>query len=124
MGEHSKDYHSYVFRDGKLLGDFEAMYRHSEEVPWHQDRQEDWIDVHLTVEMRGHLGSRECRAYGYDISETACAKARSLFPDYSFSRLDLTAGPVAARPPAHSASAANRLFIIRGTLWYVFPKLT
>ena len=25
----SKDYHDYVFRDGKLVGEFEAMYRHS-----------------------------------------------------------------------------------------------
>ena len=40
MKEVSKDYHDYVFRDGKLVGEFEAIYQNSEGVPWHQDEQE------------------------------------------------------------------------------------
>lgn len=29
MAELSKDYHDYVFRDGKPVGEFEAIYRNS-----------------------------------------------------------------------------------------------
>lgn len=49
--EFSKNYHDYVFRDGELVGEFEAMYRHSEDVPWHQDEQDDWMDVRRTVDL-------------------------------------------------------------------------
>jgi SAM-dependent methyltransferase len=147
MIEYSKDYHDYVFRNGKLVGEFDAMYQHSEGVPWHQDEQEDWVDIRLTVEMlkdlgqfdeihdlgcglgyylsliRDSLGSKDCQAFGYDISPTACEKARTLFPAFSFNTLDLTA--VAERPAARrrAQSAVRRLFLIRGTLWYVFPRL-
>lgn len=145
MADHSPNYHDYVIRDGKLIGEFEAMYQHASGVPWHQDEQDGWVDVRLTVEMirdfapfaeihdlgcglgyylsllRRHLGAKECRAYGYDISPTACAKARGLFPDFEFRILDLAADPPTPRdePPA----STPRLFVVRGTLWYVFPKL-
>jgi SAM-dependent methyltransferase len=143
MNEHSKDYHDYVFRNGTLVGDFEGMYRNSDMVPWHQDEQDDWIDVRLTVELLkggafdeihdlscglGHylaliqkrLGTANCRAFGYDIAETALAKAKKTFPEFTFQRLDLRIAPEVAR---HSRLAARRLFVIRATLWYVFPKL-
>lgn len=104
MSEYSKDYHDYVFREGKLVGEFEAMYRNSEGIPWHQDEQESWVDVRLTSEMlrdvgsydeihdlgcglghylaimRSRIGSESCRCVGYDISETACAKAKQVWP--------------------------------------------
>lgn len=35
--KHSDDYHDYVFKDGKLVGKFDEMYKYSKEVPWHQD---------------------------------------------------------------------------------------
>lgn len=35
---HTTDYHEYVFKDGKLIGKFEEMYRYSKEIPWHQDK--------------------------------------------------------------------------------------
>ena len=111
----SKDYHDYVFRDGKLVGEFEEMYRHSATVPWHQDEQENWIDIRLTREMLKDLGSYdeihdlgcgtghylelikrdfllpEGKGYGYDLSVTACNLARDLFPLREFAVLDLTA---------------------------------
>jgi len=35
------DYHDdYVFKDGKLVGDFEGMCRHSSDIPWRQDAQD------------------------------------------------------------------------------------
>lgn len=35
---HSTDYHDYVFKDGKLVGKFDEMYKYSREIPWHQDK--------------------------------------------------------------------------------------
>lgn len=145
MAEHSKDYHDYVFRDGKLIAEFEAMYRYSLGVPWHQDEQDDWIDVRLTVEMlRGigpfdeihdlgcdlgyylalmhrSLGATGCRGFGYDIAGTACAKAKGAFPGFNFQMLDLTSVP--RNSLANRKLESRRLFIIRGTLWYVFPHI-
>lgn len=103
MAEPSRDYHHYVIRDSRLVGEFEAMYRHSA-VPWHQDQQDEWIDVRLTTEMlrdlrpfdeihdcgsglgyylclmRDRLGTTDCVSFGYDISPTACEQASRLFP--------------------------------------------
>lgn len=126
MADSARDYHYYVFREGKLIGDFEAMYRNSEEVPWHQDDQQSLIDVRLTREMLsdlkpfseihdlgcglGHylailydmLGSNPSKCFGYDISETACARARNEWPDFEFIQLDLTAFiPRKQIPTAH-----------------------
>jgi hypothetical protein len=33
----SKNYRDYVIKNGKLMGDFDKMYKNSEEVPWYQD---------------------------------------------------------------------------------------
>lgn len=146
MTGYSKDYHDYVIRNGKLIAQFEDMYRYSEGVPWHQDEQENWVDVRLTVEMlkdlgpydevhdlgcglgyylvmmRERLGTKDSRAFGYDISSTACEKARTLFPEARFAPLDLML-PTAVSAGAQPEVPARRLFIIRGTLWYVFPQL-
>ena len=121
------------------------MYRHCEQVPWHQDEQDDWIDVRLTVEilrdlgpfdevhdlgcglgdylalMCGHVGVRSCRGFSYDISETACSRASVAFPQFSFRVLDMTGVPTnQCRNPR---TKSHRLFIIRGTLWHVFPRI-
>jgi len=148
MNESSNDYHDYVFRDGKLVGEFEAMYRHSKEIPWHQDEQENWIDVRLTGVMlsdigpfaeihdlgcglgnylelmRGLVGNGDSKCFGYDISETACIKGKQQYPDFHFSVLDLTTSTIQpSNHPTIQPSNLRKLFIIRGTLWYVFPRL-
>ncbi|MEN9862352.1 MAG: hypothetical protein RLZZ601_116 [Pseudomonadota bacterium] len=144
MSEISKDYHDYVFRDGKLVAEFEAMYRHSEGIPWHQDEQKNWVDVRLTGEMlsdvglfdeiydlgcglgnylelmRSRVGNSGAKCFGYDISETACIKAKQQYPNFHFSVLDLT---LPINQSLNQSINIRRLFIIRGTLWYVFPKL-
>lgn len=144
----SQDYHDYVFRDGRLVGEFEEMYRNSSTIPWHQDEQANWLDVRLTKELIRDLGKYEeihdlgCgtghylnliaedfldgggTGYGYDISETACNKARQNFPKCLFSTLDLT--EVISTMNWQKATAESRtvrLFIVRGTLWYVYLKL-
>ena len=38
MEINSNNYRDFVFKDGKLIGEFEQMYQKSEEVPWHQDK--------------------------------------------------------------------------------------
>lgn len=146
MTEPVKDYHHYVFRAGKLVAEFEEMYRNSEGIPWHQDEQENWIDVRLTVEMlrelspfteihdfgcgTGHyleilhrrLGDSTSQAFGYDVSPTACTQAQALFPRFTFRPVDLTKVPTTSGNE-HAGENARRLFAIRGTLWYVFPHL-
>ncbi len=110
----STDYHDYVFREGKLVAEFEEMYRNSAAIPWHQDEQEHWIDVRLTKEILQDIGrfdqihdfgcgtghyldlmvkhslATNGKSFGYDVSATACEKAASLFPHSRFSVLDLT----------------------------------
>lgn len=141
--EPSKDYHDYVFKNGKLIGDFEGMYRHSDGVPWHQNKQAQWIDVRLTKELLKDLkpfdeihdygcglgyyldlihkilGGRRTKCRGYDISPLACRRAKRLFPKHIFRTLNLMA-PTKKNCPSQGK---KRLFVLRGTLWYVFPRL-
>lgn len=144
MTEPSDDYHDYVFRDGKLVGNFEGMYRNSSGVPWHQDEQATWIDVRLTIELFGtqrfdeihdlscglgyyldlmcrRVGAPGCRGFGYDIAPTAVERAGQLFPGHAFQHLDLTAPQDGAR---QAMARGRRLFVLRATLWYVFPTLS
>jgi len=37
----SDDYHDYVIKNGKLIGEFDQMYLKSKNIPWHQDKQEN-----------------------------------------------------------------------------------
>lgn len=145
MDKKTKDYHSYVFRDGKLVAEFENMYINSEGVPWHQDEQDDWIDVRLTKEMLSdvsgfneihdlscglgyylalmgvNLGTQGYKCYGYDISETAIKKAKNAHPNFNFFVFDLMGQKEANT--IQSSIEIRKLFIVRGTLWYVFSGL-
>ena len=129
MAKQSTDYHDYVFRDGKLVGEFEEMYQRSATIPWHQDEQADWIDVRLTKEllsdiglfdeihdlgcglgnylglMRERVGATVCQGFGYDISATACTKAKQQFPAFQFAQLDLT---LALKPATRNPQPATR----------------
>ena len=143
----SKDYHDYVFKDGRLVGQFEAMYLHADGVPWYQDRQNEWLDVRLELELlrayapfarihdfgcglgyfldllRAGVGAPDCILSGSDVSQAACAKAGALFPGAKFTVQDLMAPP-APRPNGEAANVPSKtLFSLRGTLWYVFPKI-
>ena len=141
----SDDYHDYVFRDGRLVGEFDTMYRVSKEIPWHQDRQDEWPDIRIANEMirdlgpfdrihdygcglgyyldilRRQVGAQSCEASGSDISPTACTKASALFPHARFFVDDLTR--VSQGRTGRPAPSGRGLASIRGTLWYVFPHL-
>lgn len=140
----SHDYHDYVIKDGKLVGEFEQMYQKATEIPWHQHEQKDWLDVRLTVDLlRSHgpfdyihdfgsglgyfldilgksVGAEGCELVGTDVSETAVGEARKLFPQANFFVFDLMQDPVAENI---YEDASKALFCIRGTLWYVFPRI-
>jgi SAM-dependent methyltransferase len=140
----SNDYHDYVIKNGRLIGEFEQMYRKSRNVPWHQDEQENWLDVRLTIEclkqygpfslildfgsgygyflnqITQHCGTDDPVLIGYDVSKTACKKGSSLFPNITFQQFDLMAEHTDLQVMGEKS---NALFMLRGTLWYVFPQI-
>ena len=100
----SRDYHDYVIKDGVLAREFELMYKNSNEIPWHQDKQSDWLDYRLTTEILISEGNFQqvvdygCGlgyyldlvknklytnsiCYGFDVSKTAIEKAKMLFSE-------------------------------------------
>ena len=118
MTKPSDDYHDYVFKDGKLLGRFDDMYRHSREIPWHQDKtaQQIFVDLDLAILKRflppsgtravcdlgcglGYVSARlhaelspsfpGLAVTGLDISTEAARRAQELFPHLSFAGIDL-----------------------------------
>ena len=142
MDNFSNDYHDYVFKNGKFLGNFEGMYRHSTDIPWHQDKTSYSVfsDIDLAIlrqyrynsicevgcglgfftnRLAQELGSEGniVRVTGIDISPTAVAKARTLFPHQNFVTGDLTC----ERPlPGEQFD----LVVIKELLWYICHKLT
>lgn len=139
----SDDYHDFVISNGKLVAEFEQMYQKSKDIPWHQDAQDDWLDIRLTFELlkefgkfdnitdfgcglgyflnllRGACGKDDCAAVGYDISTTCCARAARNFPEIEFHSIDL----MDENLPQTNIPVGKNLFSLRGTLWYVFPKI-
>jgi len=131
------DYHDFVFKDGRLIGDFEGMYQMSSEIPWHQDVQ-DKDDIILAlniIERHGPFDTvmdvgcglgyfldsltkrlRPSLSVGLDISTTACVKASSIFPGYTFIQSDITRGV----PDGHGRRV---VVCMRGLFWYVFDHL-
>ncbi len=110
----SDDYHDYFIKDGKFIGEFEAMYQNAAKVPWQQDRiAEIWhrrlgldflecafseySDIKSVLEIGcgyGYLLSAIKRKgidfYGCDVSSTAIAKARKREKDCRFFVDDIT----------------------------------
>ena len=142
----SDDYHDYVFKNGKLIGEFDQMYRKSKNTPWRQDEQGNWLDIRLAIELIKEYGPyglisdfgsgyryflnqiAQCCGtdnpvlYGYDVSETACKKGRALFPNITFQQFDLMAEHT-VKFKEKRREENKVLFLLRGTLWYVFPKM-
>jgi hypothetical protein len=143
----SNNYHDFVIKNGRLIAEFEQMYQKSKDIPWHQDKLGDAIDVKLAVELlkdcspfdyicdfgcglgyflnilRIRLAKQDCKLTGYDISETCLKKAKMIFPkaDYCYFNLrNKNRGIVRDR---NGKGTMKRLFCIRGTLWYVFPDM-
>lgn len=135
---HSTDYHDFVFRNGKLVGEFDQMYRNSAEVPWHQDDAERRLDCRLAATILQHHGPFDSvleagaglgffadllwRALnprtmtGTDVSPEAVRRARARFPHIAFEEMDLMV-------PGADVGRRYDLVAIRGCFWYLFPKL-
>ena len=109
----SNDYHDYVFKDGKLVGEFDQMYQKSKDIPWHQDKDPERLDCKIALsilETKAPYSSildigcglgyftdeihkfctKDGNTIGTDISPTAVDKARKLFPNLRFEVLDIT----------------------------------
>lgn len=100
-------YQDYVIADGKLVGDFEAMYRDFDD-PWEQTTREEFasekaVALNLLGQLKAQRGCRRvlelgcgfgdfsarATALGYevvgmDISETAVKKAQARHPETHF----------------------------------------
>ena len=100
-------YTDYVIRDGRLIGEFEEMYRDFED-PWHQTTRERFtsekaIAINLIARLKhefgvlrvvelgcglGHFSARIAdlglEVTGLDVAETAIAKARAAHPEIPF----------------------------------------
>ncbi len=109
----SNDYHDFVIKNGKLIGEFDQMYKQSNQIPWHQDEQGNWLDVRLCIELLREYdsfdyicdfgsglgffldtlgkkcGKKDCKLIGYDVSDTCCKKGKTIFPTIDFYQLDL-----------------------------------
>ena len=136
-GSWPADYHDYVFREGKLVGDFENMYRHARAVPWDQgNRAERWYTQVglLMLKERGPYGrvlevgcglgyiAAKLKAWAssvhaFDVSATAIEKARALHPGIDFYVDDVCREDFQPRD-------AYDLVVVREVFWYVFPSLT
>jgi SAM-dependent methyltransferase len=139
--EFSEDYHDYVFKDGKLVGKFEEMYQHAS-MPWHQDelaymifseidltilrqrRYERILDIgcglgyftnRLKQELKNSCGGQP-DVTAIDISSTAVAKARELFPGIDFQVADIH-----HQNPFQAESFD--LIVCKDLMWYVFDHL-
>lgn len=139
--ERRKDYHSYVFAEGKLIGKFEEMYKNSINIPWHQNEVNRFHDIKLSkifldykapykslIEVGCGYGyflneissivSIPKNAIGIDISKTAISKARLLFPQFTFCQGDIT-----KQNFKNKFRATADLVVIRGFFWYVYDKM-
>lgn len=132
-------YQDYVIRDGKLVGEFEELYRDFEQ-PWEQIERERWMPekamalnfiarqkaarrVSRVLEIGCGLGEFSkrisdlgCDVCGVDVSATAISKARLRHPALRFEVGDLLCRPLIEefRPDA---------VVLAEISWYVLDKL-
>jgi len=135
----STDYHDYVIKDGHLIGDFEGMYKHSKEIPWHQDLADKCIHSRLFLELISQhrpyntvceigcgLGYFTEMVYhnlkpaivtGFDISPTAINSAKDRTKnrgcEISFKQMDIT----------KECFGKYDCVILKDIMWYIYPNL-
>lgn len=133
----STDYHDFVFREGRLVGEFDQMYAKSADVPWHQDRDGKRLDCRIALAVAATAtGARDvlevgcglgyfadllahsipgARITGCDVSPTAIEKAAKLFPGLEFRVCDIK--------NVGQADLSYDLVVVRGCFWYLFDKM-
>ena len=135
MAEHSKDYHDFVIKDGKLVGEFDQMYRKSETIPWHQDKEAFVVYSNIVLELvkikspyrnildvgcgLGYFTERLKpfgKVTGIDVSNAAVAKANVAFPGIEFLSVDITDKEGAF---AKLGKSKFDLVILKEIIWYI-----
>ncbi len=138
MPKHPR-YQDYVIADGKLVGDFEAMYRDFDD-PWEQTTREQFasekaVALNLLARLKARHGCRRVLelgcgfgdftaraaalgldAIGMDISETAVKKAAERHPQARF-----LAG--ALREHDKIRTLAPDIIVMAEITWYVLEDL-
>lgn len=105
----SPHYNDFVFKDGKMIGEFEAMYRECTD-PWGQSTSEDLNNTERFIAINsikrnecktlldigcglGHftniISQQGVKTIGVDVSETAIRKARTFYPNLRFEKWDV-----------------------------------
>ena len=144
--QNSKNYPDYVFRDGKLVGRFDDMYRNSAAVPWHQHETCSQIPVDIDLTIVNHFTSeialnkvcdigcglgfvtnrltrllslhhQELEVTGCDVSQAAIEQASERFKDIKFTYEDITS--------KHFFSCGSKFEFIymKDVLWYVIDNI-
>ena len=139
----SSDFHDYVIKDGKLVGEFEQMYQ-DHESPWNQVNEEQYqsdkavtinkvLNIHATrdkpinvLELGCGLGyftdrirsslPKDCNVMGIDVSSTAISTAKRLFPDCKFKTADILDFDVYRK-------FKPDIILMPQITWYVLEKL-
>ncbi|NME72207.1 class I SAM-dependent methyltransferase [Flammeovirga aprica] len=132
--ETEKNYHDYVIKEGKFIGDFETMYRECKD-PWTQSTQpNNYSRLSGILHMRnfGINSLVECGCgLGYyaewvyretgivpksiDISETAIERANALFPHLDFKVGDIT--------NSIENYKSYDCILLSEIIWYILPDL-
>jgi predicted TPR repeat methyltransferase len=136
------DYRDYVIKDGRFIGEFEAMYQDSSDIPWHQDKTayEFYIEIDLALIRRFHqlhnftsicdmgcgLGyitdrlrsaMRGVSCTGIDISQTAISQAQRLFPHITFLTKDILLDNIS------DITERFDFVYVKDILWYVIHDI-
>jgi len=138
---HSSDYHDYVIKDGKFIGEFEQMYRQVPD-PWHGVEKVGAFKNDLLLGAVNHVGSEVKRAWDVgcglgaltgrlhhalpwaewsasDVSPTAVERAACAYPRVRFFVHDL------GRPdPLPFEPGTLDLITMAEVMWYVLPHLS
>ena len=135
------DYHDYVIRDGRFIGDFDGAYSASSD-PWNQSAEEhvrdsrriiarEWakkINLSLNSQARaieigcgyGHLTNNlstdGLQSLGTDISTIAIDKAKKLYPNDKFEVGKFNDWGI-------SQSFQPDIFILSEISWYVLDEI-
>lgn len=135
-----KDYRDYVIKEGKLIADFEGLYKDIED-PWNQSRSDHQLDsrrllaINWCKTLRNKFGSNrvielgcgfghmteqlrhlDFSAVGIDISQTAIDKARVINPSSVFYKSALNNFKLLSDLDAD-------IFLMPELTWYILDEL-
>lgn len=135
-----EDYHEYVFKDGKLVGDFDNMYRHAKGIPWNQDQHCDrWytevgmlmlkdkapyesiLEIgcglgYIAAKLKEFVSRDDSVIEAFDISEEAIRKAKNLHAGITFYVDNISLDSFQPR-------RQYDLVVAKDVIWYVFDQM-